>query len=145
MTHFAPYANGTRMDCVQYVTAPILTNYTSNTTSYACQDVAAQYNISLSDFMTWNPSVNTTNPCAMTGGQQYCSQLYNVMANNTTPACTELEIVPPGYTCSKFTSLYGVDQSQFLLWNPSLGADCTNFFPGISHSAPRDSQRLTNL
>lgn len=66
----------------------------------------------------------------MTSGVQYCAQSYNVMAADITPACTEIEIVPPGYTCSKFTSLYGIEQSQFQLWNPSLEADCTNFFPG---------------
>ena len=125
------------MDCAQYVTAPILTNYTSNSTSYACQDVATQYNISVSDFVSWNPSVNTTSPCTMTNGLQYCAQKYNVMAAGITPACTEVEIVPPGYTCSKFTSLYGVDESQFLLWNPSLDANCTtNFFPGKFFSTP---------
>ena len=99
LSNYIPYANGTRLDCAEYVQAPLSTNYTVNTTSLACEDAATQYNISLSDFISWNPSLNGITPCVMTNRTQYCTQLYNVVAPNITSTCTQYETAPPGYDC----------------------------------------------
>jgi hypothetical protein len=130
LSNYIPYADGTRMDCAEYVQAPISTNYTANTTSFACKDAATHDNISLSEFISWNPSLNRTSPCLMSNAILYCAQLYNVVAPNITNACTQYETVPPGYDYLSFPTLFGVDPTQFNLWNPSISADCTNFQRG---------------
>lgn len=134
----AGYANGTRMDCATYVTAPILTNYTGNgTTSLDCQDVVDQYGILMSDFMSWNPSLSNTTTdssgCVMTNNTQYCVQTYDMISQNITDYCTQTEIAPSGYDCYKFTSMHGIESDQFFLWNPELGTDCENFAVGTKY------------
>ncbi|KKP02983.1 LysM domain-containing protein [Trichoderma harzianum] len=115
----APYANGTRMDCTNYFTAPILTNYTGNgTTSFNCQDAVSQFDIDMADFLTWNPSLSALNPCTMT---------------NNTHSCVQKATAPPGYDCIGFTSRHGIDQDQFALWNPEVGSDCAQFKIGTQY------------
>ncbi|KAK8091449.1 hypothetical protein PG997_001810 [Apiospora hydei] len=130
-TEAAPYANGTRMDCATYVTAPMLTNYTGNgTTSLACADVADQYGIALDDFLTWNPSLNSSDPCTMANNTQYCVQSYARFSQGMTDSCVQTETAPPGYDCYKFTADWGVDSDQFAVWNPDVGPGCQNFTVG---------------
>jgi hypothetical protein len=133
-TEDAPYANLTRMDCDVYVTAPVLTNYTANdTTSVACEDVTDMYGIELSQFLEWNPSLNASNPCTMANNTQYCAQLYPSRGEDVTDACTQMERMPPGHDCNSYTALKGLDTDQFLLWNPGLGANCTDLQIGTQY------------
>ncbi|ETS76429.1 hypothetical protein PFICI_11816 [Pestalotiopsis fici W106-1] len=133
-TTAAPYATDTRMDCITYITSPILTNYTGNgTTSLACEDVASQYGISTSDFVDWNPSLNSSDPCTMAVDTQYCAQTYAKVSQNIVGACTELDIVPAGYDCAGFASSLGLELDRFKLWNPELDSDCSNFKVGTQY------------
>jgi hypothetical protein len=130
----APYANLTRMDCAVYVTAPMLTNYTGNgTTSFACDDVVDAYGTELSDFLSWNPSLNATTPCVMSNHTQYCVQRLSRTVKNITDACVQMDTVPAGYDCMGFTALRGIDVSQFMLWNPPVGDECQDLEVGAQH------------
>ncbi|KAL6697209.1 hypothetical protein J3F84DRAFT_368307 [Trichoderma pleuroticola] len=130
----APYANGTRMDCTNYFTAPILTNYTGNgTTSFSCEDAVSQFDIDMADFLAWNPSLSALSPCTMTNNTQYCVQTYRQTSKNITGSCVQKAIAPPGYDCIGFTSRHGIDQDQFALWNPEVGSDCGQFKIGTQY------------
>lgn len=133
-TAAAPYANGTRMDCVNYVTAPVLTNYTGNgTTSFDCQDAVSQFGIEMTDFTTWNPSLSALSPCTMANNTQYCVQTYTQTSKNITSSCVQRDLAPPGYDCTGFTARRGIDQDQFILWNPEVGSNCEDFKVGIQY------------
>lgn len=133
-TEDAPYANLTRMDCDVYVTAPLLTNYTANqTTSFACDDLTERYGIELSDFLEWNPSLNTSNPCTMANNTQYCAQKLPIRAEDITDACTQMDTLPSGHDCDSYTALKGIDLDQFLLWNPAIGGNCTDLQVGTKY------------
>jgi hypothetical protein len=127
----APFANDTRLDCEVYFEAPILTNFSLNTTSLSCSDASTAYNVSLDDFISWNPSLNVT-PCAMTRGDQYCGQRLGISAPNITESCVQYDIAPPGWSCQNFTAEYGIEQEVFGLWNPFVGDSCQNFRTGES-------------
>lgn len=131
----APYANGTRMDCPTYVTAPILTNYTLNngTTSFACDDAAKQFGISLETFLEYNPSLNGSSPCLIANYTQYCVQTIAKVSSGIVGACVETDISPTGFDCNKFVSSHGLDKDQFLLWNPEVGSNCENFTVGTHY------------
>lgn len=128
------YGNLTRMDCATYVTAPILTNYTGNdTTSLVCQDVVDQYGVNMTDFLTWNPSLSTSSPCTMANNTQYCVQTYASVSPGIVDTCVQTTISSSGYDCNKFMADYGIEQSQFALWNPDVGSNCENFKVGVQY------------
>lgn len=129
----APYANGTRLDCTLYATAPVLTNSSSNATTLVCQDVADLYGIALADLVGWNPSLNASDPCTMAEDTQYCVQLVQNTADNITSACVGWDTAPAGYDCIDFVSLFGLDLAEFIAWNLGVGDNCTNFTTGTSY------------
>ncbi|KAI1381144.1 hypothetical protein F4677DRAFT_118218 [Hypoxylon crocopeplum] len=129
-----PYASGTRDDCARYITAPFTSNYSTNTTSSLCADAAVQFGVNLTDFLSWNPSLDnsTDSNCTLQQGYEYCARTYDVQ-NNATQYCTEWEITQPGLGCQQFANLYGVEVDQFVLWNPDVGSDCGNFTMGVQY------------
>ncbi|KAI0449631.1 hypothetical protein F5B21DRAFT_509009 [Xylaria acuta] len=131
-----PYANLTRMDCISYITAPFLVNITDNNntvTSSSCSNAAAAYGVSLSDFLLWNPALNGTNPCVLADNTKYCAQTTAVQAQDITEYCIQSQIPDPGYDCISFAAQAGIDPEQFVLWNPTVGSDCSNFLPGLQY------------
>lgn len=126
-----PYANGTFDDCARYISAPFVSNYSTNTTSSSCADAAAQFGVDLSDFISWNPSLNTStgSNCTLQPGYDYCVRTYDLQ-NDATQYCSEWEITQSGFGCQEFANLYGIEVDQFVLWNPEVGSDCSNFTMG---------------
>ena len=137
-----PFAAGTLTDCARYLTTPFLTNSSSNTTSTSCTDAAAQYRVGISDFILWNPSLNssTNGNCMLQSGYNYCARTYDVQSS-ATQYCTEWDITQTGFGCEQFANLYGIGLDQFVLWNPEVGADCSNYTLGacLSFFASRAS------
>jgi hypothetical protein len=130
-TSFIPYANGTRQDCATYVTAPVLTNQSTNASSYSCSAVTQGYSVDLSDFLSWNPSLNPTD-CTLSSQFQYCAQQLPQQSLDITEYCVHQEISPAGYECTNFTAFWGVEQDLFSAWNPQIGPGCANFQNGKS-------------
>ncbi|KAI1108518.1 hypothetical protein F5Y14DRAFT_82245 [Nemania sp. NC0429] len=131
-----PYANSSRMDCISYITAPFLISITDNNhtvTSSSCSDAAAAYGVSLADFLLWNPDLSNKTPCVLADNVQYCAQITALEAQDVTDYCTEYQIPAPGHDCFSFAAQVGVDPSQFVLWNPSVGSDCAKFKPGLQY------------
>ncbi len=124
-TGIAPFANGTRDDCGQYVTAPVLVNATANLTSNDCAAVASAVGVALSDFAAWN-SLSLAPSCNLTSGYRYCSAPF-VTQSNANAACVQFELPGPGYDCVQFARQYGVDLAEFVAWNPDVGSNCTEF------------------
>ncbi|KAI3336890.1 hypothetical protein HD806DRAFT_475086 [Xylariaceae sp. AK1471] len=131
-----PYANSTRMDCISYITAPFLISITDNNdtvTSSSCSDAAAAYGVSLADFLLWNPDLSNNTSCVLADNVQYCAQITAVQAQDITDYCIEYQIPSSGHDCFSFAGQAGVDPSQFVLWNPSVGSDCSKFTPGLQY------------
>ncbi|KAI0141569.1 hypothetical protein GGR57DRAFT_404025 [Xylariaceae sp. FL1272] len=135
-----PYANNTRLDCTSYITAPFRVNVTSVngtsviTTSSSCSAAAAAYGVSLLDFLLWNPGLgNDTTSCTLTPMRQYCAQITSARAEDVTDACVKFQIPSPGYDCDNFMAQSGIEPSEFVRWNPSVGSDCSKFSPGTEY------------
>jgi hypothetical protein len=120
----APFANGTRNDCAQCVTAPVLVNMTANLTSNDCTAVASAVGVAPSDFAAWDSLPSSD--CALTDGFRYCSAPCVTQSNSTT-SCSQFELPGPGLDCVQFVGSYGLDLAQFVAWNPQAGSDCGNF------------------
>ncbi|KAH8162385.1 hypothetical protein CIB48_g5862, partial [Xylaria polymorpha] len=56
-----------------------------------------------------------------------------VQAQNITESCIQYQIPEPGYSCISFAAQAGIDPEQFVLWNPTVGSDCSNFLPGLEY------------
>lgn len=136
--YLAPLANGTRADCVTYVTLPVLVDAENREFSYECSAVAKAYGISLSDFLAWNPGVNATSgfnyPCELPGTMQYCVQTTFDTPTDTTKNCSYHAIVEPGRQCHEFATMYNVTQAAVIAWNPSVGEKCKDFQSGEHHA-----------
>jgi len=115
-----PYANETRQDCATYMTGYSLTNLSTNATITSCSEIASGYGVSLTDFLNWNPSLNSSNPCVVEPNLQYCVQMYGTNATNITPYCTQYELAEPGVDCFNFTANYAIQPAPFSAWNPTV-------------------------
>lgn len=114
-----------------------------------CQSISLNQSIAIPLFEQINPSINSgcTN---LELGLNYCVKpTYDWNANRTTttgPSTTQAAPAPTGsgtigscYTwyvvksgdyCSLIESSYGIADSEFRLWNPSLDANCGNLVLG---------------
>ncbi len=129
-----PLANDTREDCYHYQQPPILTNLTAGSTSSSCADVAAAFDITTDDLITWNPPLNTTTAgdCILDNNYRYCVLAYEA-ALNVSQYCDQYALPSPGFTCAQFANSYGVELGQFVLRNPSVGPGCADFSGGLSY------------
>ena len=100
------------------------------TSDYSCSTVAAGYAVGLSDFIAWNPSLANASSCSLEANIQYCVQRLSVTAQNITDYCVQWEIPPAGMNCSTFTWTWAVELDSFTNWNPTVGANCTNWQSG---------------
>lgn len=126
-------ANGTRLDCTELVAGEDIINMSTNTTISSCNEVAAGYNVSTSDFISWNPSLNSSSPCVLQPKLQYCVQRMVIAPpQKATPYCLRWSVASPGYTCSNFTISRGVHPDRFTEWNPSVGTGCKDWKTGLS-------------
>lgn len=126
---YAPIAEDTRLDCALYVEPPILTDWKTGKTSFACADVAAQYNVLQQDLLDWNPSL--ANDCTLKANKQYCVQYSsNDTTTVSTQYCSEYALAQPGWDCPKYAAVYGLEVAQLTQWNPTLGTSCGGYKTG---------------
>ncbi|KAJ9143042.1 LysM domain-containing protein [Pleurostoma richardsiae] len=137
--YVTPYANATRLDCVMYVTPPVLLNTDDRTFSYACADVASAYGITLSDLLTWNPGINQTggffDPCELSGQEQYCVQPLAEIPADTTANCSLTALAEPAWSCAYYAYMHNITKAAVVAWNPSVGPDCSNYTVGTTYCA----------
>ncbi|KAF7544085.1 hypothetical protein G7Z17_g10232 [Cylindrodendrum hubeiense] len=117
-----------------------------------CAKIITKYGtFSSDDFYKWNPAVGkdcsgiwastyycvgipgtpTTKPAApttakptTTGGVETPSPIQEGMAKN----CNKFHKIASTTTCNSIESYYKLPLSQFLLWNPAVGKDCTSLW-----------------
>lgn len=133
--YVTPFANASWENCEVYATPPVVMDLANGTVSYACEDVAAAYGITMDELLLWNPGINTTGgfdvPCELSFMFQYCVQPTLTLAADTVPECIFPALAPPAWTCDVFAQRYNISKAAVAAWNPSVGTDCSEFIPGM--------------
>ncbi|RDW90003.1 LysM peptidoglycan-binding domain-containing protein [Aspergillus mulundensis] len=160
------YSNQTATNQTSTVTAatspsaPTQTGIASNCNAYYaaqcnCASVAAEFGITLADFLAWNPAVSSDCTSGFWADEDYCVGVASNTSTTTTaittttsasltlsttitppaatqsgiPAdCIKYAVAQAGDTCATLAAKYGLTEAQFLSWNPSISADCTTGF-----------------
>lgn len=101
-----------------------------------CWDIEQKYNITLTQFLSWNPSVSSDCATNFWPDEAYCVRvgapdptLPNIAAN-----CDKWHTVVTNEGCWDIEQAYNITLAQFLSWNPDVSSDCgTNFWPNYSY------------
>ncbi|KAJ5495517.1 hypothetical protein N7539_000633 [Penicillium diatomitis] len=119
----------------------------------SCSAIESQYDISLTEFLAWNPSLNSdcTN---LLVGYYYCVDIpgaTKVATTTTVPAttapadgittpspiqtgmtatCNKFDLVQSGDTCAVIANKYNIPLASFYDWNPAVGSSCAHLDVG---------------
>ncbi|KAJ4158134.1 uncharacterized protein LMH87_008674 [Akanthomyces muscarius] len=107
-----PTASGTRVDCYRYSWLDL----SDDTSLSTCDGWAFTWEISLDDFLLWNPSLNPAAQSSTTGG-----------ATDPTPSPAESPRRTPRLPAHR------LNLAQFYKMNPSIGSDCTSLVIGTNY------------
>lgn len=120
----------------------------------SCSTVSSKYDITLSQFYSWNPAVSTDCATNFWVGQAYCvglagpstttsQQTITTTSSPHAPGpthtgqpanCNKWHLVQSGDSCGTVASKYGITTAQFYAWNPAVSKDCTaNFWVGQAY------------
>lgn len=108
-----------------------------------CATIASKSGISVSQFVSWNPSVG--NACSGLWLDAYvCISIIghepapiapgNGVATPTpiqdgmTKSCKTFHFVKSGETCAIIAAKYGITSTQFISWNPAVGPSCNGMW-----------------
>ncbi|KZV65858.1 carbohydrate-binding module family 50 protein [Peniophora sp. CONT] len=119
----------------------------------SCTVIETNKGISLDQFLTWNPEVNSQ--CSnIDAGVQYCvaGPATTATTASTSPTSTSAAAAPtgsgtitPGQGCTQYYTVvsgdycglidsnFGITIAQFIKWNPEIDADCTNLELGVQY------------
>ncbi|GKZ86835.1 hypothetical protein AnigIFM56816_002765 [Aspergillus niger] len=139
---YQPQQTGTAADCDKFYLVE---------KGDSCGKIEAQFGISASEFLDWNPSINSdcTNILA---GYYYCVDVpgattdpvttTTVPVTTTTPSdgittptpiqtgmtgkCNKFDLVQSGDTCELIAAKYDIPLSTFYTWNPAVGSSCSD-------------------
>ncbi|RAK99291.1 LysM peptidoglycan-binding domain-containing protein [Aspergillus ibericus CBS 121593] len=138
---YQPQQTGTAANCDRFYLVQL---------GDSCDKIEAQFDISASEFLDWNPSINSdcTNILA---GYYYCVDVpgasspgttTTVPATTTTPAdgittptpiqtgmtdtCNKFDLVQQGDNCAAIAAKYNIPLSTFYAWNPAVGSSCAD-------------------
>ncbi|PYH30085.1 LysM peptidoglycan-binding domain-containing protein [Aspergillus neoniger CBS 115656] len=139
---YQPQQTGTAADCDQFYLVE---------TGDSCGKIEAQFGISASEFLDWNPSVNSdcTNILA---GYYYCVDVpgattgpvttTTIPVTTTTPGdgittptpiqtgmtdkCNKFDLVQSGDTCEAIAAKYEIPLATFYSWNPAVSSSCSD-------------------
>ncbi|KAL4943095.1 hypothetical protein BDV06DRAFT_234966 [Aspergillus oleicola] len=151
-----PTASGMLSNCTDY------RNYDSTNNLNNCRYIAFAEGIALSDFLDWNPSLQSTD-CVLEAGYSYCvgngsdpctERLPDADTSAGSSYCLDLDATEPGtistcncftrvrgyqnstngYSCSTLQSDYHVTLDKLLAWNSWMGSNCdTALFRNLSY------------
>ncbi|KAJ7174357.1 hypothetical protein C8R46DRAFT_1189193 [Mycena filopes] len=120
--------------CLQYYTIQPNDN---------CALIDTQFSISFSQFVAWNPEVNSD--CSnIILDEAYCVNGPTVSSSSApassptapgtiTTGCTQYYTVVSGDFCGKIESQFGISFAQFVAWNPEVDAACDNIQAGLQY------------
>ncbi|CAI7636367.1 unnamed protein product [Penicillium bialowiezense] len=142
---YQPQQSGTAATCDQYHLVG---------DGDSCSAIESQYDISLTEFLAWNPSLNSdcTN---LLVGYYYCVNIpgatkvtttTTTVPVTTTPAdgitapspvqtgitatCNKFDLVQSGDTCAVIANKYNIPLASFYDWNPAVGSSCAHLDVG---------------
>ncbi|KAK8089858.1 hypothetical protein PG997_004819 [Apiospora hydei] len=112
----------------------------------SCTDIVAMFGaFSLSDFLSWNPSIGGVSCSGITDGAWYCVGIPGTPTTRTTPLSTTTQPLTPTQSgmvagCTKLwlvsssiISANGLSDALFYRWNPAVGSGtCDNLTPNLS-------------
>ncbi|KAJ6518856.1 hypothetical protein C8R45DRAFT_809437 [Mycena sanguinolenta] len=128
-------ASGTiTMGCTQYYTV---------VSGDSCGAIESKFAITLSQFLTWNPEVNSQCTNILVG-LAYCvtgptsssssAPVSSPTASGTiTTGCTTYYTVVSGDSCGAIESKFGISFAQFQAWNPEVNSACSNILVGFEY------------
>ncbi|KAJ7283214.1 hypothetical protein C8J57DRAFT_1462365, partial [Mycena rebaudengoi] len=144
----SPTAPGTiTTGCAEYYTVVPVYNFSS--AGDFCGKIEDQFGISLLQFLTWNPEVDSEYIKLRAGdniqaGLQYCvsgptstvtsvppSPTSSTAPGTITTGCTHYYTVISGDFCAKIESQFSISMAQFLKWNTGVNAQCSNLSIGL--------------
>ncbi|RYP47220.1 hypothetical protein DL768_006696 [Monosporascus sp. mg162] len=152
---------GTPLGDPAYVaTTSILTRIVPSVTPIAPLPLApgTRSDLSLDDFLSWNPGLASIEPCYLQEGYNYCAIKSSsaIPADPSSGLCLDADAAYPGAisTCDCFTAVTGADAnytycakvaddanislSDLTSWNPWVGSDCdTGLFKGLADAEER--------
>ncbi|KAF7862922.1 uncharacterized protein EAF02_010471 [Botrytis sinoallii] len=131
-----------------------------------CDWVAGIEEITLANFLSWNPSLAAQDPinCTLSPGYRYCIQRYKPTPSATVSASTSIKNpfiattatdAPPGTAtnCNAYGFMYGgdieditcdatlrfhaIDLPKFYALNPWVNPDCSGFYSGLNSTSFR--------
>ncbi|KAJ5745060.1 hypothetical protein N7520_010242 [Penicillium odoratum] len=147
-----PLAPGTWSNCSTYT--QYISPMRNTSTINSCYVVASMYDVDVTDFVSWNPSLSydpdaaDPNDCQLKPGYQYCLQLTkNTAIPTTTTATTTTSStttsgqatstgpsgqptpLPIQVLTSSLSPCYDIALDNLYTWNPALNGDCTGLYP----------------
>lgn len=117
-----------------------------------CGKIMSAHRISLSQFRTWNPYIDSS--CSnLWADTAYCVSSAQLGASIKTSsstavatvappgptnegastACAKWHVVQSGDSCDAIASRYGITFAQFRSWNPWVNEGCTNIWPDFAY------------
>ncbi|KAK3679998.1 hypothetical protein LTR78_000375 [Recurvomyces mirabilis] len=116
----------------------------------SCYGIETTYDITVSQFYAWNPSVGS-DCTGMWLGYAYCVKGPSSAPTTTAPTstaasqappaptqsgitanCNEYYVVASGDSCAKIETQFGDTFAQLYEWNPAIGDDCQSLWPGYA-------------
>ncbi|EKV15529.1 hypothetical protein PDIG_25220 [Penicillium digitatum PHI26] len=135
-----PQQTGTAANCDQFYLVQI---------GDSCGKIEAQFDISASEFLGWNPSINSD--CSnILAGYFYCVDVpgSTIPVTTTVPGatttftdgittptptqigmtdkCNKFDLVQSGDSCEAIAAKYNIPLSTFYAWNPAVGSSCAD-------------------
>jgi hypothetical protein len=102
----------------------------------SCWSLEQKYNITATQFLTWNPSVSEDCVTNFWLKNSYCVRvgapgptMPDIAVN-----CNKWHTVGDGDSCWSIEQKYNITADQFFKWNPAVSTDCvSNFWPKYSY------------
>lgn len=96
-----------------------------------CLTIETAFGITHTDFLAWNPNVNSECTVNFWGAYAYCvgappAPIHPGTATN----CNAWHVVAAGETCASVETTAAITHAQFMAWNPAVNEACTTNFWG---------------
>lgn len=117
------------------IQSPVHTNCSKHhqvaSSSTTCDAIVERYGLKLSDFMGWNPSINSACSNLKPGYYTCVAITPSPIQNPVHEFCNKYhKSASSSTTCQAIADYNGISLSDFNKWNPGIDAGCTNLKVG---------------
>uniref|UniRef100_A0A8H7XNW2 LysM domain-containing protein n=1 Tax=Psilocybe cubensis TaxID=181762 RepID=A0A8H7XNW2_PSICU len=117
------------------------TTYYTVKSGDSCTVVEDNFNITLAQFTTWNPEIDSqcTNIevglayCVASSSSSSTGPPSNVASGTITDGCTDYYTIVSGDSCPAIETKFNITMSQITTWNPEINSECTNIQLGLAY------------